>query len=127
MNSDKKIIAEATRVGSLYYLECKQNPQQLSVIEKESKHRLWYRQHGHLNERSLQQLANKDLVECFDYKTTNNIGFCETCVEHWSHFKISSSKSKEPLELAYSDVCGKMNKKSLEGAEYLLIFIDDKT
>ena len=35
--------------------------------------------------------------------------------------------STEPLELAHSDVCEKMNANSLWGAEYFLTFIDDKT
>ncbi len=31
----------------------------------------------------------------------------------------------EPLDLVHSDLCGKINEKSLSGAEYFLTFIDD--
>ena len=34
---------------------------------------------------------------------------------------------EEPLDLVHSDLCGKMNEKSLSGAEYFLSFIDNKT
>ena len=33
----------------------------------------------------------------------------------------------EPLDLVHSDVCGKMNARSLGGAEYFITFIDDQT
>ena len=34
---------------------------------------------------------------------------------------------KDPLELIHSDVCRKVNARSLGGAEYFLTFIDDST
>ena len=37
------------------------------------------------------------------------------------------SRSSEPLDLVHTDVCGKLNTKSLGGAEYFLTFIDDHT
>ena len=36
-------------------------------------------------------------------------------------------RAEEPLGLVHSDACGKINVKSLSGAEYFLTFIDDKT
>ena len=43
-------------------------------------------------------------------------------------FPISEgSRSLEPLHLVHSDVCGKINEKSIGGAEYFLTFIDDHT
>ena len=47
---------------------------------------------------------------------------------HRSSFPTEdSSRTKEPLALVHSDVCGKMNAKSLGGAKYLLTLIDDCT
>lgn len=129
LNGDHKVIAFATRVGSLYFLEFCRNPQ-LNVVEKENKERLWHRRYGHLGEKSLQKLAKTGLVERFDYNVKRGIGFCETCVggkHHRSPFETSSSQTKEPLELVHSDVCGKMREKSIGGAQYFLTFIDDKT
>ena len=133
VNKYNKTIAVATKVGSLYYLEyneLKKN-QQLNVIEKESKERLWHRRYGHLGEQNLKKLAGKRLVHSFDYDVSKEIGFCEACIggkHHRSKFQSTGGTcSKEPLELVHSDVCGKMNAKSLGGAEYFLTFIDDKT
>ena len=125
-----KVIAFATRVGNLYCLEFCRRTQQLNVVEKEGKERLWHRRNGHLGEQSLQKLAKKKLVDRFDYDMTSNVGFCKPCIggkHHRSHFETSTSQTKEPLELFHSDVCGKMRTKSIGGAEYFLTFIDDKT
>ena len=58
------------------------------------------------------------------------IGFCESCVKGKqckSTFETSSTKTKAPLELVHSDVCGKMGSKSIGGAEYFVTFVDDFT
>ena len=39
----------------------------------------------------------------------------------------SGQCAKELLKLVHSDACGKVNTKSLGGAEYFLTFIDDKS
>ena len=43
------------------------------------------------------------------------------------HFKTSYTPANEILELVHSDVCGKMHHTSIEGAEYFLMFTDDKS
>ena len=92
LNRHKKVVAFATRVGNLYYLEFCRKPQQLNVVEKRSKERLWHRRYGHLGEQSLKKLARKELVRQFDYDATNSIGVCETCTGgklHRSRFETS--------------------------------------
>ena len=82
LNKNDKLIAVATKVGSLYYLECKEieKNQQLSVAEKENKERLWHRSYGQLGKKSLKKLAGKGLVESFDYDVSNDVGLCEACI-----------------------------------------------
>jgi hypothetical protein len=79
----------------------------------------------------LQKLAKKRLVDSFDYDASREMGFCEMCIggkQSRSQFPISDgSRSLEPLHLVHSDVCGKINEKSIGGAEYFLTFIDDHT
>ena len=63
---------------------------------------------------------------------TQEIQFCESCIQgkqHKATFPVRSDceKTKEPLDLVHSDVCGKINCKSVSGAEYFLTFVDDKT
>ena len=59
LNKDKKVVAFATRVGNLYYLEFCQKLQQLNVVQKESKERLWHCRYGHLCEQSLRKMVRK--------------------------------------------------------------------
>ena len=67
----------------------------------------------------------------FEFDVSKQLDFCEACVDgkyHRSHFPTGSSiRAKAPLDLVHSDVCGKLNVKSLGGAEYFLTFIDDFT
>ena len=78
----------------------------------------------------MQKLARKELVNHMDYNTSREVGFCEACIggkQHKNSFKLSSTETSMPLELVHSDVCGKIGKKSLGGAEYFLTLLDDKT
>ena len=76
------------------------------------------------------KLVKNGLIKSFNYDPSKDIGFCETCTRgklQRSKFSTSSTRSKEPLELVLSDVCGKMSAVSLGGAEYFVTFIDDHT
>ena len=130
-----KLLAMATKIGSLYYLDCQKisRSQQVNATETkpESKESIWYRRFGHLEVRNLQKLARDYMVNSFDFDASTDLAFCETCVggkHHKSQFpKATGNRSTEPLGLVHSDICGKLNSKSLGGAEYFLTFIDDKT
>lgn len=54
---------------------------------------------------------------------------CESCAlrkQHREEFSVQENRRKrEILELVHTDVCGPMQTKSLGGAYYFLIFIDD--
>ena len=130
INEQGKVIGFAMRVGNLYHLEHCRKTQGSNVTEKKNKEKLWHRRYGHLGEQKLQQIAKKNLVNQFNYDISNEIGFCENCIggkHHRTPFSSSTTKSTDPLELVHSDVCGKMQEKSLGGAEYFVTFIDDKT
>ena len=134
LDENKKLIAIATRVGDLYYLNCHPRFQKSHTAADKrpgTKEDIWHRRFGHLGARNLQKLVKHKLVNGFDYNAAKEITFCESCVEgkhHRGHFPTSGGKrAKEPLDLVHSDVCGKMNAESLSGAQYFLTFIDDKT
>ncbi len=107
--SRRKVIAFATRVGNLYFLEvCRARGSQQLNTAQESKERLWHHRYGHLGEHGLHKLARDRLVKQFDYNAENGIGFCESCIggkHHRSSFETSKSRATEPLELVHSDVC----------------------
>ena len=127
VNRKGKVVAFATKVGSLYYLEyCRKK--KVNMTNSDNKERLWHRRYGHLGEQNLQKLAKTEMIEKFDYNAKKRIGFCETCVggkHHRSPFEKSTRHTTELLELVHSDVCGKMGEKSQGGAEYFLTFVDD--
>ena len=129
LNKEKKIVATATRVGNLYYLEYSRKVQNLNVAEK-SNEMLWHRRYGHIGEQNLKSLANNELVECFKYDPTKNVGFCESCIEgkqHRTSFDASDRQTGDLLELVHSDVCSKISETSIGGAQYFLTFTDDKS
>ena len=131
LDAKKKLIAAGNRAGSLYYLNClSSRNEQATVADQETKESIWHRRFGHLGIQNLQRLAREKLVDGFDFDVSEQLDFCEMCAEgkhHRSHFPTSCRRAKEPLELVHSDVCGKVNAKSLGGAEYFLTFIDDFT
>ena len=132
LDKQHKLIAKASKVGSLYYLNHQSYSEEAnSVKSPETKEDVWHRRFGHLGLRNLQRLSRKNLVDGFDYDASKELTFCEPCVEgkqHRNRFPSDGRKRAEkPLDLVHSDLCGKMNAQSLSGAEYFLTFIDDKT
>ena len=82
-----------------------------------TKEDLWHHRFGHLSMKNLQKLAHDNLVKDYDYSFSKEIQFCESCLEGKQHRnpfpRHSNSRAKEPLELVHTDVCGKLNAKSL--------------
>ena len=66
-----------------------------------------------------------------DNNETKDMNFCELCVNGKHHrFSFPKSGGKrafQRLETVYSDVYGRIEAKSLSGAEYFVIFIDGKS
>ena len=134
LDANRELITAATRVGNLYYLNCLTDHQQANAADKrnqQTKEDIWHRRYGHLGVQNLQKLAKEELVDGFDYNSLRDVNFCEPCLEgkhQRRKFPTDGGKrSGELLGLVHSDVCGKMNAKSLSGAEYFLTFIDDKS
>ena len=63
LDSNKKVIAVATRVGSLYHLNSQADNEQANAAvnkSKETKEDTWNRRYGHLGVRNLQKLAKEN-------------------------------------------------------------------
>ena len=55
---------------------------------------------------------------------SRELTLCESCTQgkqDRTKFSCSSRRAEEPLGLVHSDLCGKMNEKSLSGTEYFLM------
>ena len=130
LDEQHKMVAKAAKIGSLYQLNCRPNHELASVATPVSKQDIWHKRFGHLGVGNLQKLARERLADGFDFDASQQLTFCETCPQgkqHRTSFSPSSRRADEPLALVHSDVCGKINTKSLGGSEYFLTFIDDKT
>ena len=101
------------------------------MLSGDTKQEIWHRRFGHLGMKNLQKLATDQLVNGLDYDVTKDIKFCEPCVDgkhhHSSIPKFGSRRATKLLEIVHSDVCGRLEAKSLGGAESFVTFIDDKS
>ena len=62
LDSNKKVIAVAATVGSLYHLNCQADDEQTNAAvnkSKETKEDTWHRRYGHPGVRNLQKLAKR--------------------------------------------------------------------
>ena len=133
------VISTATKCRNLYYLNCAGS--NLSVEENHiavkcastyrTKQSIWHRRYGHFGARDLERIAKEQLVNGFDYEPKKESIFCEPCVDGKQStlpfLKTGGERSDELLGIIYSDVCGKIETKSLSGADYFVTFIDDKS
>ena len=90
----------------------------LSVVVKDEDRWLWHYRFGHLNFRGLNQLFDKDMilgVPKIEIPST----VCDTCLlgkQPRNAFSSSTaSRSKEPLNVVYSDVCGPLGYVWIDG------------
>ena len=128
LNSEKDVIAVADRQGDLYFV--KETRESASVADPKSKSKLmeWHERLGHVNETSLRSMANENLVLGMKLPKNQEMGICEICIkgkQAQTPFKNSQRKSKELLEIVHTDICGPMRTKSIGGAQYFAVFIDD--
>ena len=107
-NSENKLIACASKCGSLYFLECESRDQANTSLTNEE---VWHRRYGDLGVHGLKQLAVDGLVNGFDYDSSKRVEFCEPCTKgkhHWSPFPTDGGRrAKKPLDLVHTDVSGK--------------------
>jgi hypothetical protein len=91
---------------------------------------LWHQRYGHINYHDLLLLQKKSMVEGLPM-LKNEYDSCEGCAlgkMHTGEFLSNSNRRKKyVLELIHTNVCGPMQMRSLGGAYYFLLFIDDCT
>ena len=109
----------------LFHLDCEYSDSHKATVAAE----IWHRRLAHVNEATLKNLSRNNVVTGTQIPT-QNIPFCESCVEgKMSRLPFSSTgeiKSTRKLELVHTDVCT-MDSESLGGNKYFVTFIDDYT
>lgn len=92
---------------------------------------LWHRRYGHLNKTMLLNLSEKHIVDGLPSLENKDFGFCEPCVKgkmsKLPYPSVLYPKSRRPLELIHSDVCGPITPGTADGDKYFVTFIDDFT
>jgi hypothetical protein len=130
MQDHYKVIVEGIRVGGLYKLDVTVESHQALLSTSVSTEELWHLRYGHLNLKDLVLLQRKDMVKGLPVFKNEHVE-CDGCAlgkQHRNEFPMRTDKWKRYfLELVHIDVCGSMQTKSLGGASYFLIFIDDRT
>ena len=95
-----KMVAKATRIGSLYQLNYKPHNEQTSFAAKlDTKEDIWHKRFGHLGVGGLQKLVREKLVEGFDYDASKNLTFCESCLKQNNTEPSSLQVVDEPMNL----------------------------
>lgn len=130
MKDKYKVISTGTRVGGLYKLDVTRKSHQALASTTMSTIDLWHQRYGHLNHKYLMLLQKNTMVEGLPI-LKNDYVECEACVlgkQHREEFPIHKEKrQREILELIHTDVCGPMQTRSIGGAWYFLIFVDDRS
>lgn len=98
---------------------------------KDSSLMLWHRRFGHVNKASLLNLCDKNIVEGLPKFSNTELSFCEPCVIgkqcRFPYTPVKNPRSRRPLELIHSDVCGPLNPETFDKKKYFCTFIDDFT
>ena len=130
--SEGDVVGSATKNGNLYYLDCSSFKQRVNTAKTRTGVNVWHQRYGHLGISSLKKFAKDELVSGMSSgDLSDEVELCESCIKgklHRTPFPSTSGRrAEEKLQLVHSDVCGKVNSKSLSGGEYFLTFVDDST
>ena len=132
--SEGDVVGSATKDGSLYYLDSESYSlkQRVNTVKTRTGVNIWHRRYGHLGITSLKKLAKNKLVSGMSSDDlSDEVELCESCIKgklHRTPFPSTTSRrAEDKLQVVHSDVCGKVNSKSLSGGEYFLTFVDDST
>ncbi|GJS35473.1 retrovirus-related pol polyprotein from transposon TNT 1-94 [Tanacetum coccineum] len=90
---------------------------------------LWHRRLNHLNFRTINDLARKDLVRGLPRLKFEKDHFCSTCQlgksKKFSHKPKSENTNMEVLHTLHMDLCGPMRVQSINWKKYILVIMDD--
>jgi len=133
-----KVIITAKRHGNLYRVISGDAAKIVSTQPETEKSKrtvakplsLWHARLGHLNLASVQRLSKiAHGIEIDSREAPPEV--CPACLEGKQHRKYNrnspSTRAKEKLELVHSDSCGPFRTRSISGARYFILFVDDHT
>ena len=112
----------------MVYAKMKPLPGSCLKMEEEDLENLWHKRYGHLNNKSIQIMQQKQMVKGLP-KLKEAAKVCKVCnvgkQQRGKFPKKSGWRASEKLELIHGDLCGPITPTSHSGKRYLLVFVDD--
>lgn len=125
LNTGETVIKGRRTPNNLYIFE---EGQQQCYLSKDNKHWLWHQRLGHLSFSQIRKARKYQAVRGLpDIKILDNT-ICKSCQfgkQTKTNFPEKEGSASMPLELVHTDVCGPFRKRTPQGEEYLILFIDD--
>lgn len=131
-----EVVAVGSVAGKLYVLNAmvkRGHVNEALVSSSLSQYELWHRRFGHIGKSGLRKLVRDDMVKGVTLKSEAFVGgeVCEPCMMG-KHARqpfddVPLPRSKRPLELVHSDVCGAFTPAAWNGKRFFVTFTDDFT
>ncbi|KAL5555017.1 hypothetical protein UlMin_037253 [Ulmus minor] len=85
---------------------------------------LWHKRLVHISKQIIQRLVSEGILDSLDL---SDFKICIECVKgkQTNIRKTCANRSKVPLELIHTDICGPFPTASWNGQQYFINFIDD--
>jgi hypothetical protein len=122
-------VAIGVREGGLYKLDVTRKAHHALTSATMPTKILWHQRYGHINHPDLLLLQKKNMVEGLPMLKNEKFA-CDGCASgnmHRDEFPSNPDKKKRDVLDFVHDVYGPMQTRSLGGAFYFLLFIDDCT
>lgn len=136
-NADGKTVMVADRIGDLYFVREKNHAEQAQIVTRatsqvklvtKNSSSLWHKRLGHLLMIGVIKLCNDELATGINISREGQSQVCEVCCRGKlaaKPFEERSNRSRTPLEIIHSDICGPMRTLTNGRARYMITFIDD--
>ncbi|GJU12028.1 zinc finger, CCHC-type containing protein [Tanacetum coccineum] len=128
---DQKLLMRVERSRNrLYKINLKVGMPMCLLANLENHAWLWHARLGHLNFDSIKQMTQKKLVEGIPSISHKN-QVCNACLLG-KHSRApfpnqTNTKSLEPLNLIFGDLCGPISPATESGKKYMFLLVDDCT
>ncbi|UYV78679.1 hypothetical protein LAZ67_16002366, partial [Cordylochernes scorpioides] len=132
-DSENRIVAIAHDENGLYVMKGRVILPNAELFNSQKSSRkqtleLWHQRFCHVNNDAIERMAKGGLVKGLEISSMDR-SLCDDCCVAKStkepHKPIRNIRSKRPLELVHTDICGPMPVISIGGSAYFLTFIDD--
>lgn len=121
------VIAKGFQTKNLYMMKFKLRNRSVNVCGERNGADIWHKRLGHLGMTSMKKMQSFGLLNV----EINKPFECDSCIKgkqcKLPYQEWNSLRSKRPLELVHSDVCGPIIPSSYDGKKFYVCFTDDYT